>query len=279
SIGVTAATGHLGKLIVEDLAAKGLPTIALARKPENVTTAGVEKRSFDYVSASSSDLAGVSILVLISSGSFDPPRFEQHKKAIDAAKAAGVKRIFYTSLLRASTSPLVLAGDHKATEEYLEASGVPYTSLRNGWYIENWFSNVHGILASGSILGATHSAKLTPASRKDYAEATANIAAKALKGDDVKKFYELGGHALTLDELAAAVAEKSGKPVKYVDLSQEAYAKTLEGFGLPGPLAFIFAQSDEAASQGGLYTDSSDLADALGHAPEDWKAVVERQLK
>ncbi|KAI8813209.1 hypothetical protein BJ742DRAFT_849554 [Cladochytrium replicatum] len=96
------------------------------------------------------------------------------------------------------------------------------------------------------------------ASCKDYAEATASIAAKIFKGEDVKKFYELGGQAF-----------------KRV----EAYAKTLEGFGLPGPLAFIFAQSDEAASQARLYTDSADLADALGHAPEDWKAVVERQLK
>ncbi|KAI8799494.1 NmrA family protein [Cladochytrium replicatum] len=279
AIGVAAATGQLGKLIVQYLAAKGLPVIALARNPENVATPGVEKRQLDYGSPSSSALAGVTVFVLISSGSFEPPRLEQHKRAIDAAKAAGVKHIFYTSILRASTSPLVLAADHKATEEYLEETGIPFTSLRNGWYLENWLGTIDSILASGSILGSTHGAKVSPASRIDYAEATANVVAKAYAGESVKKYYELGGAPITLDELAAEISAKAGKSVKYVDLSQADYAKTLEGFGLPAGIAFIFSQSSESASQGGLFTDSKDLEEVLGHAPENWRDVVKRFVK
>ncbi|KAI8799492.1 male sterility domain-containing protein [Cladochytrium replicatum] len=234
AIAVGAATGLLGKLIVQYLAANGLPVIALARNPENTDTPGVEKRLFDYGSPSPN---------------------------------SRWRKIYLLHVdLEGGHYPLVLAADHKATEEYLEEAGIPFTALRNGWYLDNWLGMVDSILASGSIFESTHGAKLSPASR-------------AYAGESVKKYYELGGEAITLDELAAEISAKAGKPVKYVDLAQADYAKILERFGFTAGRAFVFSQASEAASEGGLFTDSKDLEEALGRAPENWRDVVNRFVK
>src|ERR1700759_1345984 len=117
-------------------------------------------------------LAGVERLLLVS-GSEPGNRVAQHGNVIDAAKAAGVSRIAYTSLLRAGTSENVLAPEHKATEELLGASGIEHTVLRNGWYIENYTSQLPQYLAQGEIVGAAGDGRISGATRADYAAAAA----------------------------------------------------------------------------------------------------------
>ena len=119
--------------------------IALARSPEKAAGLGIEVREADYDRPEMLEpaLRGVDTLLLISASEIGK-RAAQHHNVIEAAKRSDVKRIVYTSLLHADTSPIGLAGEHRATEEEIKASGVPYTILRNGWYTKTYTSSIPG---------------------------------------------------------------------------------------------------------------------------------------
>lgn len=261
TIAVTGATGQLGRLAVAALKAKGVSPVALARSPEKAADLGVETRAFDYTRPDPAALKGVDVLVLISSNDFTD-RAGQHKAVIAAAKQAGVGRIVYTSILKGAASPMLLAQDHIATEAALVESGIPHTVLRNGWYTENFTGALDAAVRHGAILGAAGEGKVSSASRKDYAEAIAVVAA----GDGHEgRVYELAGDtAHTGAELAAAVSAAAGKPVAYVNMAQADYARALEGFGLPAGFAAVLADSDAQSAHGALYDDSRTLSRLIG---------------
>jgi len=261
TIAITAATGQLGRLAIAALTSRGARPVALARSPEKAADLGVEVRAFDYTAADPTALAGVEVLVLISSSDFND-RAGQHRNAIAAAKAAGVGRIVYTSILKGDASPMILAADHIATEAALKDSGLEVTILRNGWYSENYTGSLGAALEHGAILGASGEGRVSSAARKDYAEA---IAVVALDAAHAGKTYELAGDsAHSGAELAAAVAQASGKPVAYVNMSQADYAQALVGFGLPDGFAQVLADSDARAGEGALYDDSRSLSRLIG---------------
>jgi NAD(P)H dehydrogenase (quinone) len=261
TIAVTAATGHLGRLAIAALKARGATPVALARSPEKAADLGVEVRAFDYTTADPAALKGVETLVLISSNDFND-RAGQHRKVIAAAKAAGVGRLIYTSILKGDASPMILAQDHISTEAAIRESGIPATILRNGWYTENYTGALGAAVAHGAIIGAAGAGRVNSAARKDYAEA---IAVTAIDADHSGKTYELAGDAAhTGDDLAAAVAKASGKPVAYVSMPQGDYAAALIGFGLPEGFAQVLADSDAQAGQGALHDDSRTLSRLIG---------------
>lgn len=261
TIAVTGGTGQLGRLAVAALKAKGAVPIALVRNPAKAADLGVETRAFDYTRADPAALKGVDTLVLISSNDFND-RAGQHRAVIEAAKAAGVGRIVYTSILKGTSSPMILAQDHIATEAALAESGVLHTILRNGWYTENYTGALGAAVEHGAILGAGGEGRVSSASRKDYAEAIAVVAAGE---GHAGRVYELAGDtAHTGAELAAAVSAAAGKPVAYVNLAQADYAKALEGFGLPAGFAAVLADSDAQAAHGALYDDSRTLSRLIG---------------
>ncbi|WP_328805865.1 NAD(P)H-binding protein [Sphingobium yanoikuyae] len=179
NIAVTGASGQLGRLAIDVLTARTGPAgiVALARTPDKVADLGIETRAFDYEQAETlaAALKGVDTLILISSSEIGQ-RVRQHRNVIDAAKAATVKRILYTSLLHADTSVVSLAAEHRETEADLKASGVDFTILRNGWYTENYTSSIHSALQSGVFIGSAGQGKLASATRKDFAEALAIVA-------------------------------------------------------------------------------------------------------
>ncbi|KAI9345880.1 nmra family protein [Zopfochytrium polystomum] len=233
SIAVSAATGNLGKLVVDLLADKKLPVVALARDPSKVR-AGIEARRFDYnsdVGSLAAALAGVKTLILISSGDIFGDRFLQHKNAVDAAKAASVNAILYTSALRAPNVELTLAEEHKATEEYIAGSGLKHIFLRNGWYLDNWTGRVDQFILQGKILNAVGGAQVSAATRADYAEAAVAAALLAHEGKLAKTAYELCGEAITLEELAAEISLRAGKTVKSEVVSEEELRRQLKGRG------------------------------------------------
>ncbi|RSV40091.1 SDR family NAD(P)-dependent oxidoreductase [Sphingomonas sp. ABOLE] len=273
---VTGASGQLGRLVIESLLGKVAPSeiVALARTPERVAdlaAKGVTVRAFDYDAAETlaPGLAGVTRLLLIS-GNAIGSRVPQHKAVIDAAKTAGVQLIAYTSLLRAQTSPMQMAVEHKATEELLAASGVPAALLRNGWYTENYLMSAGPAIAHGVLIGSAGEGLVSGAGRADYAEAAAVVLARGQAG-----IFELAGDSgFTHAELAAALAEASGKPVAYQDVPEADYAKALEGAGLPGPFAAILADSDARVADGALFDESKTLSGLIGRPTTPWRETI-----
>ncbi|MBT1885034.1 SDR family oxidoreductase [Enterobacter mori] len=267
-IAITGATGQLGQLVIEELL-KTVPAsqiVAIVRNPakaEALSNQGIVVRQGDYTdqAAFTTALNGVDKLLLISSSEVGQ-RATQHQNVINAAKAAGVKFIAYTSLLHADTSPLGLHVEHVETEKALAESGVPYALLRNGWYTENYLASAPPALEHGVFIGAAGEGKIASATRADYAVAAAKVVSEDGHAGNV---YELAGDsAWTLSELAAELSKQSGKPVAYQNLSEADFAAALKGVGLPAGLADMLADSDTGASKGGLFDDSRTLSKLIG---------------
>ncbi|ELP5044154.1 SDR family oxidoreductase [Enterobacter ludwigii] len=267
-IAITGATGQLGQLVIEQLlnTVPANQIVAIVRNPakaEALSQQGITVRQGDYADESTmtSALKGVEKLLLISSSEVGQ-RAIQHQNVINAAKAAGVKFIAYTSLLHADKSPLGLHVEHVATEKALAESGIPYALLRNGWYTENYLASAPPALEHGVFIGAAGEGKIASATRTDYAAA----AARVISGDGhAGNVYELAGdHAWTLSELAAELSKQSGKNVTYQNMSEADFAAALKGVGLPAGLADMLADSDVGASKGGLFDDSHTLSKLIG---------------
>lgn len=267
-IAITGATGQLGQHVVANLlkttAADQL--VAVVRNPakaEALSQQGVNVRQADYgdEGALTKALQGVEKLLIISSSEVGQ-RAPQHRNIIQAATAAGVKFIAYTSLLHADTSPLGLAEEHVATEKMLADSGIPYALLRNGWYTENYLASAPPALEHGVFIGAASEGKIASATRADYAAAAARVISEE---GHAGKVYELAGdNGWTLSELAAELAKQSGKKVDYQNLSEADFAAALKSVGLPDGLADMLADSDVGASKGGLFDDSHTLSQLIG---------------
>lgn len=262
SIAITGATGQLGRIVVEKAKSRG-DIIALARNTAKAAELGVEVRPFDYSRAETlaPALQGVEVLVLIS-GNEMGQRTAQHLNVIRAATESGVRRIVYTSVLRADQSTLWVAAEHLPTESALLASELETTILRNGWYTENYTASVPGALAGGALLGAADDGKIASASREDYAEA---IIAVLGEGHE-NQVYELAGDtAYTLSDLAAEISKQTGREIPYKNLTVEGYAAALVGFGLPEPMAQLYAGFDGSAAKGDLFDDGKVLSTLIGH--------------
>ena len=280
TIAITGASGQLGRAAIGFLKTRigAGEIVALARDPGKVADLGVEARAFDYTQQPgvlAAALEGVETLVLISLSDFND-RVGQHRNAIEAARAAGVSRIIYTSILKADVSPMLIAQDHRATEELLAASGLQATVLRNGWYTENWTGTMGAALDAGAMIGSAGSAQFTPATRRDYAEAIAVVASGA---DHAGMTYELAGdEAFTLAELATEVARQTGKPLVYNDLPPEVYQGILQSFGLPEAFAAVLVDVDVHAQAGWLVDTSGTLSRLLGRPTATMASAVTEAL-
>ncbi|MYM73035.1 NAD(P)H-binding protein [Duganella sp. FT134W] len=265
---VTAASGQLGRLVIAELL-KRVPAeniVAAVRDPAkavDLADQGVLVRHADYNEPASLDAAfeGATKVLLISSSDLGN-RVSQHRNVIDAAARAKVGLLAYTSVLHADSSTLGLAGEHRATEDAVRASGLPYSLLRNGWYVENYTVSLGGAIAHGALAGGAGEGRISAAARADYAEAAAVVLASS---EAVEQVYELAGDtAFTLAELAAEVARQSGKEIPFHNLAQKDYAELLTNVGLPAPLADLIADSDAQAAKGALFDDSRTLGKLIG---------------
>lgn len=264
---ITGATGKLGQHVIASLLTS-VPAdhiIAAVRNPAkavNLTALGVQVRQADYNDGASLDAAfkGATKILLISSSEVGQ-RAQQHQNVIDAARRAGVALLAYTSVLRADTSPLGLAAEHVITEAAIRASGLPYTFLRNGWYLENHTEHLAPVLEHGVVLGAAQNGRFSSAARADYAAAAAAV----LTADKPQAIYELAGdHGFTLAEYAAEVARQSGKVIVYKDLPQADFKAALVGVGVPEGFADLLADSDAGAAKGALEDNGKQLSTLIG---------------
>ena len=271
---VTGATGQLGALVVAELlkATTAAEIAGLVRpvksgvpsKTQHLEARGVEVRTGDYADPASlrAALDGIERLLFISSSEMNG-RVAQHRNVVEAAKAAGVKLVAYTSVLHAGRSPLAVAEDHRQTEALLAASGLPTVLLRNGWYTENYMASLPAALAHGALLGAAGEGRIASAARADYAAAAAAVLTSA--DDQGGRTYELAGDVpYTLAGLAAELSRQSGRPIAYKDLPQAEFETVLLGAGLPPFLAALLADSDAGAAEGALFDESGDLRRLIG---------------
>lgn len=275
TVAVTGATGPFGRHAVETLLRRGVPAdqiVAIGRRIEKIEDLGVRAERADYRNPEELRAAfeGAERILFVS-GSEAGRRIVQHRNVIEAAKAVGAGLVAYTSIVRADTSDLILAAEHRETERMIRDSGGPYVFLRNSWYLENYDFRA---AADHGLVGAAGGGRISAALRADYAEA----AAAALLAGRANRIYELGGPGFTLAELAAEIGRAAGRDVAYTDLSPEAYAEYLIGVGLPEAAAAVVADGDRGAAQGALEVTGDDLETLLGRPATPLADVIRAAL-
>ncbi|WP_316526660.1 SDR family oxidoreductase [Kitasatospora brasiliensis] len=263
---VTGATGQLGRLVVEGLlaevpASEVAVAVRSAEKAADLAARGVTVHVVDYDKPET--LAGAFAAgdrVLLISGSEVGRRIPQHRAVVEAAKAAGVALLAYTSIPAAAT--FRLADEHRATEELILASGLPYVFLRNGWYTENYLGDPAGTVARGVVLGSAGQGRIATAPRRDYAAAA--VAVLVGEGHEGKAYELTGDAAWSLPELAAELAKASGEPVEHRDVTPAEHLEALVGAGLPQGFAEALVDVDAGIARGELAGTPGDLARLIG---------------
>ena len=281
SIVVTGATGSFGRLAIEALLRRGLRASQLVAAGRNLgKLADLRERGVTVVQVDYGDplslrkaFAGADRLLFVS-GSEVGQRIPQHQAVVSAAADAGLGLVAYTSAPKADTSDMILAREHRATEEALIRAGLPYVFLRNSWYLENYTANLPVILEHG-LIGAAGDGLISAAARADYAEAAAAVVAGE---GHANRVYELGGTPFTLTQLAAEISRLSSREVRYTNLPEEAYAQALADAGVPQEAAAVLADSDRAAAQGALHVEGDDLPRLLGRPVTPLADVLEAAL-
>ncbi|MDH6368694.1 NAD(P)H dehydrogenase (quinone) [Paenibacillus sp. PastF-3] len=266
-IAITGATGQFGSLVIESLL-KTVPAgdlVVSVRNPDKASdlkTRGVEVRhgDFDQPETLATAFAGVDRLLIVSADGDNETRIRQHKAAVNAAVKAGVGFIAYTSVGDAEKSELFLAEVHRVTEETIRATGIPFSFLRNNWYMENEVGSIQGAVAGAPWVTSAGSGKVGWAARGDYAEAAANV----LTGEGHENtVYELSGKPLTQDELTKIIGDVIGKEIKVMQVDDEAYAKIMAEVGVPEAALPIVVAIQRGIREGWLDIVSDDLEKVL----------------
>lgn len=270
---VTGASGHLGRRVVELLLEKEAGKIvAGTRQPEklaDLAARGVTVRhaDFDDPKGLETALAGVDRVLIISTDAIDRPgrRLAQHKAAVAAAAAAGVKHAVYTSMPNPETSPVVFAPDHLGTEQALQASGMSWTILRDCWYTEYLIPTLAPAVASGQLIAATGQGGAPYVTREDCAQ----DAAAALASSDTRNrtFNITGPDLVTYAELAKLASEFTGRTVTFVPVEPAERIAQLIAAGTPEPIAKLLVSSQIAIAQGKMGTPTNAVKELTGREP------------
>jgi len=270
---ITGATGNLGRLVLDELLASGkvLPAdiIATSRDTEKLAdyaAKGVQTRAANFDDAASLEAAfkGADRILIISTDALDEPgkRLRQHLAAVAAAQKAGAKHILYTSMPNPETSVIPFAPDHLGTENAIKATGIAYTILRNGWYMENLFLALPHAIADGKWYSASGKGQLAHIARADIAKATA----AALASGSTESFtYTLTGETKhTVDDIAAIVSTVTGKPLDVVDVTDEQLAGGLKAAGLPDFFIPVIVSFDTNTREGHIDLVTGDATKLSG---------------
>jgi NAD(P)H dehydrogenase (quinone) len=274
-LAITGATGHLGQATIKALLTKvpASDIVAVVRDPQKATDLqqqGVQVRRGDYNDAASLVAAfqGVDTVFLISGTDL------VHQQVIDAAKQAGVQRLVYTSVLKPSqTSHFGASPSHLATEEYLLASGLTYTVLRNALYLDL----VPGLVGkdavpSGKFYFAAGDGKVSYALREEIAQASANVLTSS--GHENKIYDIAPTPAYSMHDVAAALSEVAGQPVAYVPVSPEDMAAGMRQHHVPEPIVEMMGGIGRAMAAGEFDVTSPAFEQLLGRKPTDLKTYL-----
>ncbi len=279
---VSGASGQLGRLTVEALLEK-VPADrvrALSRDPARLgglagRGVAVAPADFDDPSTLGSAFSGGEVLLIISTDDLRPgARVRQHGAAIDAAKAAGIRHVVYTSAIdpRPENPAKVISADHRESERLLAESGLAWSALRNNLYMDLMLAP--GALPGGSVVGNSGEGRAAYVAREDCAAVAAAVLADP--GPYAGRALEVTGpEALSPGELAAILAEVAGRPVGAHGLSDEAYTGALAGAGLPGEFVDVMVAFGVAIREGWLGRVTPVVAEATGRPATTARAFFE----
>lgn len=265
---VTGATGKLGSKVVE-LLLKTVPANQLAvsvRNPEKAAalkSLGVDVRKGDFDAPESLDaaFAGIDRLLIISADGDNDTRIRQHANAVAAAQRAGVKFIAYTSVTNAQESDNIVAPTHKATEQVILDTGIPYSFLRNNWYLENEASSIQGVVAGAPWVTSAGNGKVGWALQQDYAAAAAAV----LSGEGHENTtYELSGTPLSQEQLVSVLGEVLGKEVAVQQVDDTTYEEIMKQAGVPDFVTPMLVGIQQSIRSGSLDLESNDFEKVLG---------------
>ncbi|SFF17655.1 Uncharacterized conserved protein YbjT, contains NAD(P)-binding and DUF2867 domains [Paenibacillus catalpae] len=280
---ITGASGQLGRLVVNQLLERvpadqiGL-SVRDTSKVNDLRERGVRVRQGNYNDAESLAHAFevAAQVLIVSSNSLGDAALKHHRTAIEAAKKAGVHRIHYTSQMGASPMsyfpPMV---DHAATEDVLQASGVAFTSLRNGFYAGSALMMLGDALQSG-ILAAPEDGPVAWTAHSDLAEAAAiAISEGGLEGITpvltASETFDLAG-------IAAMASELTGRLIRRVVVPDDEYRAGLLAHGLPEERADMFACLFKASRNGEFARTDGALARLLGREPVQMREFLKANL-
>jgi uncharacterized protein YbjT (DUF2867 family) len=236
---VTGATGKVGAQVVAQLAAAGAPVRALARDPEKaawLNRPGVEVARGDLLDPDSLRAAMVGVRKVFLLCPVDPAQVELEANAVDAALAAHVEHLVKLSALNAShESSAALLHWHFETEQRIRRERLPYTILRPNMFMQEVLRHAPAIRAEGAFSLPLGRARLSLVDIRDIAEVAARV---LTEGGHHGRVYELTGpEALGFDEVAAAIAAATGRPVRYVPIAPDQFRAGFLGSGAPRWLA------------------------------------------
>jgi NAD(P)H dehydrogenase (quinone) len=283
TIFVTGAAGHLGRLVIKHLLARGVAPsriIAGTREPQkfaDLVTTGIDVRRADFDDASTlaDAFRNVGTLLIISTDAIGEPgkRLTQHRAAVAAAKQAGVGRIAYTSLPNPGCSLLTFAPDHAGTEQAIEATGLPYVFFRNSWYQENLLMALPNAFKSGHWYSAGQGGRTSYVAREDIAEAIA--VALAAPEAESRKYTLTGPEAVSNEEIAKFASEVAGKPLEVVHVSDRQLAEGMKAAGVPDAYIPFLVSADVELRAGNLSIVTDHLQSLIGRAPKRLTTYLE----
>jgi NAD(P)H dehydrogenase (quinone) len=265
---ITGAAGPFGRAAIASLliTAPASDIVAIVRteaRAAELSDLGVQTRIADYAhpEAVAEALVGVDKLLLVSGTEFGS-RLAQHSTIIDAAVANGVSFVVYTSAPKADATTLVVAPEHKATEEYIRASGLAFSFVRNAWYNENYLGVLAAAKESGQVVTTVTTGRVASAARADYAEAAVVVLTSEAPVDEV---YELSGdHAWTWPELTDDISALLGKPVTLTVVSADELRELSVASGAPEGAAEFAILMDQNIEDGLLGVENGVLGGLLG---------------
>jgi uncharacterized protein YbjT (DUF2867 family) len=226
---VTGATGTNGRELIRELLARGEAVTAAVRNPERADVpAGVGKVRMEFGDPASirAALEGADRLFLLA------PDPGAEAPVVAAARAAGVKRLVKLSVWKADQESFTFARWHRASERAIEASGVPYVFLRPTGFQQNIVNHLAGsIRATGTFHAPAGDARVAHVDVRDIARVAAAVL--TTDGHDGKAYDLSGPAAVSYGEIAATLSRALGKEIRYVDPGEDAWKKTMLGYGVP----------------------------------------------
>ena len=274
TIAITGVTGKIGGAVATELQDLAPRLRLLVRNPSRAPRLEGQLAVADYSDAAASReaLAGVNVLFMVSAGE-SPERVQQHEVFVDAAAAAGVKHIVYTSFLGAKPdATFTLARDHWYTEQHIRESGIAWTFLRDSFYLD-FFPEV--VDENGVVRGPAGNGRVGAVSREDVARsATAVLRNPAPHAGCA---YDMTGpQALSLNDIARIIGEVWGKQVTYQDESlEEAYASRAH-YGAPGWEVDAWVSTYTAIASGELDVISDSVQSLTGRPPLSLAELLHR---